>query len=177
MRTRLFFHPPASLTIGFWPTALAAAQQRWLAGDLCRDAAHAGGAEGADQQDGPKRRSRYGADDAGGALSPGACEDVTQPEAAHAAEPRAARRRRDRFLQRQRKLIALLIEYGLFPSAQGERKRLEKLNPYALRAKGLDHALTLHEFGRVLFHLNQRRGLPCGNLRRRIPSQTPRCRA
>jgi CRISPR-associated endonuclease Csn1 len=73
-------------------------------------------------------------------------------------EPRAAGRRRDRFLQRQRKLIALLIEYGLFPSAQGERKRLEKLNPYALRAKGLDHALTLHEFGRVLFHLNHRRG-------------------
>jgi CRISPR-associated endonuclease Csn1 len=73
-------------------------------------------------------------------------------------EPRAARRRRDRFLQRQRKLIALLIEHRLFPAAQGERKRLERSDPYALRAKGLDGALTPQEFGRVLFHLNQRRG-------------------
>ena len=31
--------------------------------------------------------ARYRADDAGGALSPGACEDATQPEAAHAADP------------------------------------------------------------------------------------------
>ena len=90
MRTRLFFHPPASLTIGFWPTALAAAQQRWLAGDLCRDAAHAGGAEGADQQDGPQRYAWHRADDAGGALSSGACEDITQSETANAVDPSQA---------------------------------------------------------------------------------------
>src|SRR5512135_113715 len=41
-----------------------------LTGDLCRDAAHAGGVEGADQQDRPQRCTRDGADDAGGALSP-----------------------------------------------------------------------------------------------------------
>jgi CRISPR-associated endonuclease Csn1 len=72
--------------------------------------------------------------------------------------PRAARRRRDRFLQRQRKLIYLLIEHGLMPKAEGERKRLERLDPYALRAKALDHRIELHELGRVIFHLNQRRG-------------------
>ena len=46
------------------------------AGDLCRDTAHEGGIEGADQQDRPQRCTRYCADDAGGALSSGACEDI-----------------------------------------------------------------------------------------------------
>ena len=53
-----------------------------LAGDLCRDTAHAGGPEGADQQDRSQRCPRHRADDASGPLSAGACEDVTQPEAA-----------------------------------------------------------------------------------------------
>ena len=55
-------------------TAVAVAFQRSrrgrLASDLCRDAAHAGGVAGADQQDRPQRRARHGADDAGGTLSP-----------------------------------------------------------------------------------------------------------
>src|SRR6266436_5620917 len=55
--------------------------------DLCRDAAHAGGIAGADQQDRPQRCARHGADDAGGTLSPGACEDATQSETANAADP------------------------------------------------------------------------------------------
>ena len=72
-----------------------------LAGDLCRDAAHAGRSQGADQQDRPQRCARHGADDAGGTLSPGACEDITQPEAAHVADPPQAaavegHRRRER---------------------------------------------------------------------------------
>lgn len=73
-------------------------------------------------------------------------------------EPRAARKRRDRYLQRQRKLIGLLITHGLMPKAEGERKRLEQLGPYALRATALDNAIEPFHFGRVIFHLNQRRG-------------------
>src|SRR6266566_425004 len=61
-----------------------------LASDLCRDAAHAGGIEGADQQDGPQRCTRHRADDAGGALPSGACEDITQSETADAADPSKA---------------------------------------------------------------------------------------
>ncbi|WP_159732338.1 type II CRISPR RNA-guided endonuclease Cas9 [Methylosinus sp. Ce-a6] len=72
--------------------------------------------------------------------------------------PKAARRRRDRYLQRQRKLIRLLIEHGLLPAEEGARKKLERLDPYALRTAGLDRALEPFEFGRALFHLNQRRG-------------------
>jgi CRISPR-associated endonuclease Csn1 len=72
--------------------------------------------------------------------------------------PRSARRRRDRFLQRRTYLMALLVEYGLMPQLETERRGLAPLDPYALRARGLDHALSQFEIGRVLFHLNQRRG-------------------
>ena len=71
---------------------------------------------------------------------------------------RAMRRRRDRLLKRKARVMQALIELGFFPSDRIERKALERLNPYELRAKGLDHALTPHEFGRAVFHLNQRRG-------------------
>src|SRR5262245_63832768 len=47
-----------------------------LAGDLCRNAAYESGVEGADQQDRPQRCTWHRPDDAGGALSPGAWEDV-----------------------------------------------------------------------------------------------------
>lgn len=72
--------------------------------------------------------------------------------------PRAARRRRDRFLQRQRGLDRLLRLFGLFPDSPSEAKALAALDPLRLRAEGLDRALTPHEFGRALWHLNQRRG-------------------
>src|SRR6187551_759972 len=67
--------------------ALQRACRSGLAGDLCRDAAHAGGVEGADQQDRPQRCAWHRADDAGWALPSGACEDATQSETADAADP------------------------------------------------------------------------------------------
>ena len=72
--------------------------------------------------------------------------------------PRSSRRRRDRFLQRRSYLMALLVEYGLMPKLEGQRRELALVDPYALRAKGLDQQLTSFEIGRVLVHLNQRRG-------------------
>ena len=51
-----------------------------------------------------------------------------------------------------------LVEYGLMPDDATERKQLEGNDPYALRARALDAALEPNELGRVLFHLNQRRG-------------------
>ncbi|GGZ32987.1 type II CRISPR RNA-guided endonuclease Cas9 [Asticcacaulis endophyticus] len=72
--------------------------------------------------------------------------------------PRSMRRRRDRFLQRRSYLMDLLIRAGLMPDDEAARKALEKLDPYGLRSKGLDEPLSLHELGRVIFHLNQRRG-------------------
>lgn len=71
---------------------------------------------------------------------------------------RAMRRRRDRLLKRKARMMRALIEHGFFPSDDAERKALERIDPYALRAKGLDEALTPAEFARALFHINQRRG-------------------
>jgi CRISPR-associated endonuclease Csn1 len=72
--------------------------------------------------------------------------------------PKQARVRRDRFIKRRDALMDALIEQGMMPSDATERKALAGLDPYMLRAKGVDSILTLHEFGRALFHMNQRRG-------------------
>jgi len=71
---------------------------------------------------------------------------------------RGARRRRDRFLLRRKDLMDALVRHGLMPEDERERKTLETLDPYDLRARGLDEALPLHHLGRALFHLHQRRG-------------------
>ncbi|GAD20567.1 type II CRISPR RNA-guided endonuclease Cas9 [Acidovorax sp. MR-S7] len=71
---------------------------------------------------------------------------------------RAMRRRRDRLLKRKARMQDKLVKHGFFPSDMDERKALERLDPYALRAKGLREALTPGEFARALFHINQRRG-------------------
>ncbi|WP_417773585.1 type II CRISPR RNA-guided endonuclease Cas9 [Stappia sp.] len=82
---------------------------------------------------------------------------------------RGARRRRDRYLKRRARLLALLTDLGLMPSGGAERTALVQGTDdqtggdisgsvFELRAKALDHALAPHELGRVLFHLNQRRG-------------------
>lgn len=73
-------------------------------------------------------------------------------------EARAMRRRRDRLLKRKARMMHTLVAHGFFPADEAARKALELLNPYALRAKGLDEALKPEEFARALFHINQRRG-------------------
>ncbi len=73
-------------------------------------------------------------------------------------DARAMRRRRDRFQQRQKALIKYLIADGLFPADEAARKAMAAIDPYEVRARALDEALTLPELGRALFHLNQRRG-------------------
>jgi CRISPR-associated endonuclease Csn1 len=71
---------------------------------------------------------------------------------------RAMRRRRDRLLKRKARMMRALIDFGFFPSDETARKELERIDPYKLRADGLDRPLTPAEFARALFHINQRRG-------------------
>ena len=71
---------------------------------------------------------------------------------------RAQRRRRDRYLRRKAALMKRMAQVGLMPADPSEAKALEVLDPYELRARGLDGPLPLKHFGRALFHLNQRRG-------------------
>ena len=78
--------------------------------------------------------------------------------AANRREARSARRRRDRFKQRQAFLLAVLTESGLFPEMTAEREALRTLNPLELRALALTKKLEPYHIGRALFHINQRRG-------------------
>lgn len=71
---------------------------------------------------------------------------------------RGARRRRDRYLRRRSSVLRQLVQFGFYPESIVEQKALVVLDPYELRARGLDSQLTPEEFGRALFHINQRRG-------------------
>ena len=73
-------------------------------------------------------------------------------------DARAMRRRRDRYLQRRAMLMKRLAAAGLMPADPVEAQALTLLDPFALRAQGLDHALPLPHLGRALFHIDQRRG-------------------
>ena len=90
-----------------------------------------------------------------------------QSKASLAADRRAARsarRRRDRFVRRQKYLMQTLVDAGLMPTDETERKVLEKLDPYWLRAAALDERLEPYELGRAIFHLGQRRGFKSNRL-------------
>ena len=61
--------------------------------------------------------------------------------------------------ERKHQIRKFLFEKGWMPKdVEAEKKWLEELNPWILRKKGLERELKLHEFGRVLLHLAQRRG-------------------
>lgn len=71
---------------------------------------------------------------------------------------RSARRNRNRRNYRKDKLLRLLIRNHLLPQNTQELQQVFTKDPYFLRAKGLDEQLEPYELGRVLYHLNQRRG-------------------
>lgn len=71
---------------------------------------------------------------------------------------RGIRRNLDRKNNRKRRLIRLLEETGIWPDGIAEQKKLEALDPFVLRQKAVNEKISLPELGRVLFHLNQRRG-------------------
>ncbi len=73
-------------------------------------------------------------------------------------EARGARRGHQRRNSRRNQLVKTLLSAGILPKDKEELEQLLQKEPYKLRAKGLDHRLELCEFGRALFHINQRRG-------------------
>lgn len=70
---------------------------------------------------------------------------------------RSVRRQRDRRTRRKINLYVTLKKNGLAPN-KSDWEEWVSINPYTIRAKALDHKVSLHEFGRALYHLNQRRG-------------------
>ena len=73
-------------------------------------------------------------------------------------ESRGARRQHARRARRKRFLIRYLQSIGLLPIDEAELEEVIGMNPYPLRARALDEQLSAYEIGRVLIHLNQRRG-------------------
>lgn len=73
-------------------------------------------------------------------------------------EARGARRNRRRRNLRKEKLVKTLRKAGLLPEDNKALQTLLEKEPYQLRAKGLNEKLELLEFGRAIFHINQRRG-------------------
>lgn len=71
---------------------------------------------------------------------------------------RGTRRQTRRRRERKRAVRVALTNAGLFPEDEQQVTELLKTDPYELRQKGLRHKLTLHEFGRALYSLSQRRG-------------------
>ncbi|MCB2075923.1 MAG: hypothetical protein KDE49_19745 [Novosphingobium sp.] len=80
------------------------------------------------------------------------------PLAGARRKARSARRRRDRYLGRRLAFLDSLVRFGLMPAHSDQRKLIAECDPYALRRRALETKLLPHEIGRVLFHLNQRRG-------------------
>ena len=91
-------------------------------------------------------------------------EGVNRPKGSYEESKNLKRRlarqiRRQYFRRRLRKatLTKILKAHGMFPNEQG-LTAWNGLNPYELRAKATEEHLTPLEFGRVMFHMAQRRG-------------------
>ncbi len=73
-------------------------------------------------------------------------------------EKRGMRRQIARRARRKQQLRSLLTQRGLLPSDGDVLDDLLALDPYELRRRAVSKALKPYEIGRVLLHLNQRRG-------------------
>ena len=80
------------------------------------------------------------------------------PKNQHRREKRSQRKNLARRAARKHRLRHLLTSAGLLPSDPIQWKALVEMNPWTLRRKALAEPVTPHEFGRILVHLNQRRG-------------------
>ncbi|MCX6257047.1 MAG: type II CRISPR RNA-guided endonuclease Cas9 [Bacteroidia bacterium] len=73
---------------------------------------------------------------------------------------RTARKGLDRYGLRRKALKAELVKYNMLPDL--DLMNLSAIKLYGLRDTALTHKLSLQEIGRILLHLNQRRGYKHG---------------
>ena len=81
-----------------------------------------------------------------------------QSNSAGRQAPRSARRRQDRRIARRTQLLRDLMEADMLPPKGNARDGLFQTDPYDLRARATHEKLTLHEFGRILWHMSKHRG-------------------
>ncbi len=84
--------------------------------------------------------------------------DREEPWNKQRRDARGARVNTARYRQRRNQLKEILIRAGLMPDPRKGQDSFFKIDPYEVRQRGLNEKLSLHEFGRALYHLNQRRG-------------------
>ena len=72
--------------------------------------------------------------------------------------PRSQRRQQDRRLTRRRRLLSDLEGAGLLPNRGKDRDELFARNPYEVRAAAAQQKVSLHELGRVFWHISKHRG-------------------
>lgn len=85
----------------------------------------------------------------------------TKKEQSNNAQRRAFRLIRRQYRRRKDRKAKLLLNLQNANMAPLEKQELElyfAMDPYQLRTKAIEEKLTLYELGRVLYHLNQRRG-------------------
>ena len=74
-------------------------------------------------------------------------------------EKRGVRRQLMRRHMRIKRMLRMLIKYGLLPHNRDERNAyLRSVNPYKLRYEALSRQLELYEIGAIMYHLAHRRG-------------------
>ena len=73
-------------------------------------------------------------------------------------EKRQVRRQIFRRSERQNLLIAICQDLGWLPRQESSLEIVLQKNPYALRKKALDEAISLEELARIFIHLSKRRG-------------------
>lgn len=71
-------------------------------------------------------------------------------------QKRTQRKGYDRFQLRRQNLIEFLNRYGIMPDEK--LMAIPPLSLWALRAKAVSEPVTPHELGRVLYHVNHKRG-------------------
>ena len=101
----------------------------------------------------------------GVSVFPAGVDEKRKPKAQKRREKRAMRRTVARKAQRKRQLRKVLAQNKLLPSSDvhdPEFVATMAYDPWLLRSAGLARPLTPYEFGRVLVHLNQRRGWRAG---------------
>ncbi len=84
--------------------------------------------------------------------------DREEPWNKQRRDARGVRRNNARYRRRRNRLKAALVAHGLMPDTRDAQNEFFKIDPYEARLKGLGEKLSLHELGRALYHLNQRRG-------------------
>ncbi len=98
----------------------------------------------------------------GVSVFPAGVEDSTDkrgaPKNQARRNKRSLRRSIHRRAMRKRRLRDLLAQVGLLPADGDQLQEVLGWDPWNLRRKGLLEKLIPYEFGRILIHLNQRRG-------------------